>query len=178
MKNRLIFMDNLRYALVFCVVLQHAGNAYNNTVWWPVSEGEASLMVQRLSAYLDAFTMPLFFYIAGYFALPTVQRKDPMAFLSGKCKRLGIPWLVCSLCICPILPLVYHYTRDGFILTKHYRDLWCEVMNNGVSPDVGIIPSMNELMMQNQFYQRCMWFLSLLILFFIIFALVLQRIFN
>ena len=35
----------------------------------------------------------------------------------------------------------------------------------------GSFPSMNDLMIQNQFYQRYMWFLSLLILFFLIFSL-------
>ena len=43
-------------------------------------------------------------------------------------------------------------------------------MQNGLQFNVGIIPSMNELMMNNLFYQRYMWFISLLILFFFIFA--------
>jgi glucan biosynthesis protein C len=115
--------------------------------------------------------MPILFYIAGYFSLPTLRKGGPAPFVKGKFKRLGIPWLVCILTVCPALPLVYHYVRNGLKLTKNYWDLWLEVMKNGLSLDVRIIPSMNELMMQNLFYQRYMWFLSLLILFFLIFFL-------
>jgi glucan biosynthesis protein C len=75
MNPRLIFMDNLRYALVLCVVLQHSGNAYSSLSWWPVSEPESSLIADWLTAILDTFTMPFLFYIAGYFALPTLQKK-------------------------------------------------------------------------------------------------------
>ena len=171
MDHRIIFMDNLRYALVLCVVLQHAGNAYSPLNWWPVSESESSLAADWLTAFLDAFTMPFLFYIAGYFALPTVRGKGPAYFVKGKFKRLGIPCLVCILTVCPALPLVYHYTRNGLKLTENYWEVWLQVMKNGLSFDVRIIPSMNELMMRNQFYQRYMWFLSLLILFFLIFCL-------
>ncbi len=171
MDHRLIFMDNLRYTLVLCVVLQHAGNAYSHLSWWPVSESEFSLVAGWLTAFLDAFTMPFLFYIAGYFALQALRRKGPASFVKGKFKRLGIPWLVCILTVCPALPLVYHYARNGLKLTENYWDLWLEVMKSGLSLDVRIIPSMNELMMRNQFYQRYMWFLSLLILFFLIFCL-------
>jgi glucan biosynthesis protein C len=171
MNHRLVFMDNLRYGLVLCVVLQHAGNAYNLLGWWPVSESESSLVADWLTAFLDSFTMPFLFYIAGYFALPTLRRKGSAVFVKGKFKRLGIPWLVCILTVCPALPLVYHYARNGLKLTENYWDLWLKVMKSGLSLDVRIIPSMNELMMQNQFYQRYMWFLSLLILFFLIFWL-------
>jgi hypothetical protein len=67
---------------------------------------------------------------------------------------------------------VYRYARNGLKLTENYWDLWLKVMKSGLSLDVRIIPSMNELMMRNQFYQRYMWFLSMLVLFFLIFCLV------
>ena len=41
---------------------------------------------------------------------------------------------------------------------------------NATEFNVGIIYSMNELMQNNQFYQRYMWFLSLLLLFFFVFS--------
>ncbi len=45
-------------------------------------------------------------------------------------------------------------------------------MKNAAGFDVGIIYSMNELMQNNQFYQRYMWFLSLLLLFFFVFSII------
>jgi len=168
--GRVIFFDNLRLFLVVCVVLQHAANAYNGLDWWPVAEPGADLVVGGLAAVLDAFTMPLLFYVAGYFAVPTMEKKGFWRFITGKLKRLGLPWLIITLTICPLLPLVYHYTRDGLILTASYWEVWLELFKNALRFKVGLIPSTNELMMANGFYQRYMWFLSVLIPFFLIFA--------
>jgi len=171
-ENRVIFFDNLRYLLVLCVVLQHSSNAYNNLIWWPVADGNTSIIVEWLSALIDAFAMPLLFYIAGYFALPTIQKKGVSPFLIGKLKRLGIPWLICILTICPVLPLIYHYTRNNLTVSTSYWDLWAVLMKNAAEFNVGIIYSINELMQNNQFYQRYMWFLSLLLLFFFVFSII------
>jgi hypothetical protein len=129
-------------------------------------------VVGWLRSLIDAFAMPLLFYIAGYFAVPTIKKKGVANFLKGKLKRLGIPWLICILAICPILPLVYHYTRDGLTLSTSYWDLWLALMKNAADFNIGIIYSMNALMQNNQFYQRYMWFLSLLLLFFFVFSVV------
>lgn len=170
--NRVIFFDNLRYFLVLCVVLQHSSNAYSNLIWWPVADNDTSIIADWLRAFIDAFAMPLLFYIAGYFAIPTIQKKGVAPFLTGKLKRLGIPWLISILTICPVLPLIYHYTRNNLTLSTSYWDLWLSLMNNAAELNIGIIYSMNELMKNNQFYQRYMWFLSLLILFFFVFSII------
>ena len=171
-ENRVIFFDNLRYLFVLCVVLIHSGQAYTNMAkWWPVSD-QTSKIIDPLFFLLNTFSLPLLFYIAGYFAVPVIQKKGIGPFLKGKLKRLGIPWLVCILTICPVLPLVYHYTRNDFTLSMSYWDLWVLLMRNMAELNVSIINSMNELMKNNLFYQRYMWFLSLLLLFFFIFAAV------
>jgi hypothetical protein len=43
-------------------------------------------------------------------------------------------------------------------------------MKNAAEFNIGIIYSMKELMQNNEFYQRYMWFLSLLLLFFFVFS--------
>jgi hypothetical protein len=171
-QSRVVFFDNLRYLFVICVILQHSSNAYNDHLtWWPVSDSSSSLIAGWLAAFLDSFTMPLLFYIAGYFAVPTMQKKGVKRFLIGKLKRLGIPWLICILTICPLVPLIYHYTRSDFTVTMGYWDLWVTLLKNAAELNVGVIVSMNELLMNNDFYQRYMWFLSLLLLFFFVFSL-------
>ena len=171
-ENRVILFDNLRYLFVLCVVLLHSGQAYTNMVkWWPVSD-QTSKIIDPLFFLLNTFSIPLLFYIAGYFAVPVMQKKGIGSFLKGKLKKLGIPWLVCILTICPVLPLVYHYTRNNFTLSMSYWDLWVLLMRNMAELNVGIISSMSALMKNNIFYQRYMWFLSLLLLFFFIFAAV------
>ena len=166
-ENRVIFFDNLRFLLVLCVVLEHSSNAYRNLIWWPVADGNTSIFAEGLGAFTDAFAMPLLFFIAGYFAVPVIRKKGVASFLKGKLKRLGIPWLICILTICPIVPLVYHYTRDNFVVSTSYWSLWTDLMADAADLNIGIILSMNELMQINLFYQRYMWFLSLLLLFFV-----------
>jgi hypothetical protein len=140
--------------------------------WWPVSESDSSIALGLLCVVLNGFTMPLLFYVAGYFALPTIQKHGISSFIKGKLKRLGIPWIVCTLTICPILPLIYHYTRDHLTLSTSYLDLWIILMKNFAQFNVGMITSMDKLMMNNGFYQRYMWFISLLLLFFFVFSII------
>ena len=169
--NRLFFLDNLRLFLVLCVVLEHSSHAYTNMTWWPVSDAAKSNIAVWLSAFTDAFAMPMLFYIAGYFAIPTIRKKGVAAFYIGKLKRLGIPWLICILTVCPILPLIFHYTRSKGSFSMSYWELWRDIMRNAFQFDVGIIYSIDELMKNNLFYQRYMWFLSLLLLFFLLFGI-------
>lgn len=168
---RLVFLDNLRLFLVLCVVLEHSSHAYTHMTWWPVADFAKSNIAAWLSAFTDAFVMPFLFYIAGYFAIPAIRKKGVKAFYIGKLKRLGIPWLICILTVCPVVPLVFHYTRNNFTFSVSYWELWRDIMRNAFEFDVGIIYSMNELMKNNLFYQRYMWFLSLLLLFFLIFGI-------
>jgi len=169
-ENRVIFFDNLRWLFVLFVILEHSSNAYRNLIWWPVADTDTSIIAGWVSAFSDAFAMPLLFYVAGYFAIPTIRKRGTLLFLRGKLKRLGIPWLLCILTICPVLPLIYHFTRNGLSLTMSYWDLWVALLKNAAEFNVGLIVSMNDLMMNNHFYQRYMWFLSLLLVFFFVFA--------
>ena len=171
-ENRAIFFDNLRFLLVIFVVLEHSSNAYRNLIWWPVADDSTSIFPEYLGAFTDAFAMPLLFFIAGYFAVPVIRKKGVGGFLKGKLKRLGIPWLICILTICPIVPLIYHYTRDNFAVSTSYWNLWVELMGNAADFNTGVVLSMNHLMQNNLFYQRYMWFLSLLLLFFFVFGAV------
>ena len=168
--DRVVFLDNLRYAFVLCVVMEHACNAYRGLAWWPVADPAISLPVQMLSGFFDVFSMPLLFYVAGYFALPSIRKKNIGAFLADKLERLGIPWLVCVLTVVPAMALIYHATRQGLAGAQRFWGMWREVMASALSFDVGIVPSMDRLMAVNGFYQRYMWFLSLLIAMFFIFA--------
>ena len=169
--NRVTFLDNLRYLFVFGVVLQHASNAYIDMDWWPVTDG-SSWAVGIFNAFFDSFLMPALFFISGYFALPSIRKRNTGLFIKGKLKRLGIPWLIIILTVCPILPLIYHYTRDGMKHTSSYWQTWVAVMQNMIGLDIGILPPMNELMQNDQFYQRYMWFLGLLLVFFVLFAFI------
>jgi len=170
-QNRVIFLDNLRYFFVVCVVLLHSATSYSNVLtWWPVVDKNTGILSIVISAYIDASAILLLFFIAGFFAVPTIQKHGFGPFLTGKLKRLGIPWLVCILVVGPVLPLIYHYTRDGLTLSMSYWDRWLVLMNHAAEFNVGVIKSMDLLKQNDRFFQRYMWFISLLLLFFILFG--------
>jgi len=169
--DRVTFFDNLRYLFVFGVVLQHASMAYNYSNWWPVVD-ESSMVVGVFTGFFDGFLMPSLFFISGYFAIPSIRKRTISQFIHGKLRRLGIPWLVCTLFIGPILPLVYHYTRNGLILSVSYWRTWLAIMNNAISFDFRVLPQMEQVMQNDLFYQRYMWFIGLLIAFFLIFSFI------
>ncbi len=169
--DRVIFFDNLRYLFVFGVVLQHASMAYLYSSWWPVAD-EPSIFVGFFTGFFDGFLMPSLFFISGYFAIPSIRKKTISQFIRGKLRRLGIPWLVCTLFIGPIVPLVYHYTRNGLILSSSYGRSWLAVMNNAIGFDLGILPPMRQVLQNDLFYQRYMWFVGLLVAFFLIFSFI------
>ena len=168
--NRVVFLDNLRYLFVIGVVIQHATMAYMPSTWWPVAD-EPSLLVSAFTGFFDGFLMPSLFFIAGFFAVPSIMNKPVLQFIKGKLRRLGIPWLACTLFIGPVLPLIYHYTRNDMTLAASYGHTWLALMKNALSFDIGLLPSMTQVMENDLFYQRYMWFISLLLLFFLIFSL-------
>jgi glucans biosynthesis protein C len=170
-ENRVIFLDNLRYFFVICIVFLHSAGSYSNVLsWWPVIDKNTSIAATMISAFIDASAILILFFIAGFFAIPTMEKHGIGSFLKGKMKRLGIPWLICILVICPVLPLVYHFTRDGLVLSMSYWDRWLLLMHHTAEFNVGVIKSMDLLKKNDQFFQRYMWFISLLLLFFVLFG--------
>jgi glucan biosynthesis protein C len=138
--GRLIFFDNLRYLFVLFVVVEHSAHAWDGLDWWAVAEPGISLLAAWLAAFSDVFAMPLLFYIAGYFALPNLQKKGLAGFVVGKLKRLGIPWLICILVVTPIFLLIYHYTRGGMSLSQSYLAIWLEEMHKALQFNYGLHP--------------------------------------
>ena len=135
--SRVVYLDNLRYLFVIGVVIQHATMAYMPSTWWPVAD-EPSLLVSAFTGFFDGFLMPSLFFIAGFFAIPSMINKSVPQFIKGKFRRLGIPWLACTLFIGPVLPLIYHYTRDNMTLAASYGHTWLALMKNALSFDIGL----------------------------------------
>jgi len=124
---------------------------------------------------LDSFIMPVLFFIAGYFALNSIRQKTLDAFIVSKLKRLGIPWLFVVFFLVPVMPYLYHYTRAAAPLS-----FW--IFWKGFVESVGdfnlivVDPNQfaNDMNLMNGFSHHHLWFISLLLFFFIGFALLYQ----
>jgi fucose 4-O-acetylase-like acetyltransferase len=110
----MLYIDNLRTALITVVVLGHLSGSYGvEAGWMYVESGEVSQVVSDLETLLAivlvTFAMGLFFLIAGYFTPAAYDRKGTKQFLLDRLKRLGIPWLIYEVFITPLV----HYAVDS-----------------------------------------------------------------
>ncbi len=164
-----MFFDNVRSLTVLLVVMFHAGISYSNVVpWWYVVDSSRSLLFDVFTAILAVFMMPILFFVAGYFALPSLQEKGPTDFLKSKFKRFGIPWLLGVFFLVPIMPYVRHYMRsmDNGEVARGYWRFWVASMRSS-----GWFRYAPVNLLEDRFYPGYFWFISLLLGFFIVLCL-------
>jgi len=162
--NRIGYFDNIRYLMVLLVVVFHSACGYsNNTQWWAVDDANSTFFDYLLSV-LGVFLMPTLFFIAGYFALPSLQQKGKWLFIRSKLKRLGIPWLLGVVLMVPIYNFINLYSRDYPISLLSLWSRFVENIKGALSLHTGFITS------SLQFHHQHFWFISLLFVFFILFA--------
>jgi glucans biosynthesis protein C len=163
-RNHIIFWNKLRVFAVLAVVVQHASVAYSTYVpWWYVTEQAKSALCNLVLSVTDGFTMPVLFFIAGYFALPSLGRHGPVGFMAGKLKRLGIPLVALTICYCPIISYVDYLDKGG---SRGYLDFW-----------LGLLPSIldwrfdyfvgpdDAIRTKGILWSYHLWFLALLLVF-------------
>ena len=124
-KPRLLYLDNLRTAVITLVVLGHVAVSYGaGGDWYLHGEGRASLLafvlMLPLMAIGAAFMMGLLFLIAGYFTPRSCDRKGPGPFLVDRLKRLGIPLLLFAIVINPLIEYLVE-THTGKFQGSYWR---------------------------------------------------------
>jgi len=162
--NRSQFFDMVRNLAMLSVVLFHAVAAYSTvTPHWSVHNG-SSIIADIIREVFDVFMMPIFFFVAGYFALPSLLRKGAWQFLTGKFNRLGIPWLFAIFAIIPIFQYLGQMKSAGGQSRQPFLEYWITYLRGFGTFRIG--PLTPESV--NQWHY---WFISLLLVFFIAFAL-------
>jgi glucan biosynthesis protein C len=157
--TRIAFLDHLRYLMVLLVVVYHSVAAYSTVApHWTVHDARffAANIIREL---LDVFMMPVLFFVAGYFALPVLEKKGTWWFLKDKVIRLLVPWAVLVLVVTPLL----FYDQPGQ-LVRPFRSYWLWY--------VGRFHGELGFLLPTQPNQNIFWFLSLLFIFFVLFALI------
>jgi glucan biosynthesis protein C len=96
-RPRLFFIDNLRIILITLIIMIHLSITYGGEGSWYYKEGQADTLSSTLLTWhnctIQAFSMGLFFMIAGCFTPSSYDRKGPRQFLKDRLLRLGIPIL-------------------------------------------------------------------------------------
>jgi glucan biosynthesis protein C len=117
-RSRLLYIDNVRTALITLVVLGHVAITYGAEGDWYYSEaGEettaAFVIIMPLLAIGAAFLLGLFFMIAGYFTPRAYDRKRAGLFIVDRFKRLGLPLLFYEVVIRPLINCAVD-VHDGY----------------------------------------------------------------
>jgi len=162
--NHMFFFDMVRNLAMLSVVLFHAAGAYSTvTPYWPVHDG-SSIVADGIRELFEVFMMPVFFFLAGYFALPSLYKQGTRRFLTGKFRRLGVPWL---LALFVIIPMTLHFTRvqaNPNLVHQPFWQYWLTYLADFGTFRVGLL-SVDKT---NQMH---FWFLSLLLTFFTAFGI-------
>lgn len=151
-QNRIEFLDSLKAFIILLVVVLHASVIYMKRApeWWYVVDTQNSLFFTLLTLLINVPIMAMMFFIAGYFALKSLQKKGIQHYIKNKSIRIGVPWAIGAIMLAPIAGYFIHFSRDlpmeffQFIFYDHWV---------------------------NSYQQSVYWFLGVLFTFFLILAL-------
>jgi peptidoglycan/LPS O-acetylase OafA/YrhL len=134
--SRVCYIDNLRVLLTCLVVLHHLAITYGAPGNWyfknPQTSELATMTLLPFVATNSAFLMGFFFLIAAYFTPGSLARKGFGRFLGDRLLRLGIPLLLYTVVLSPVMGTIVGVHGDGFegsyaeYLGQHYAD-WVDI---------------------------------------------------
>ena len=166
--QRIIFLDKIRYTMVLGVVILHAACAYATIIpWWSVLESDRREIFDLLISVLDIYQMPTLYFLADCFALSSLNRRGISGFIMAKLKRLGLPLLLVGIFFVPVMPYIgYALRADQPIGFFHY---WWMQMNTAVDWHwIHITTPEIAARHAQDFSQWHLWFISLLLIFFLL----------
>ncbi|MBP5654092.1 MAG: acyltransferase [Clostridiales bacterium] len=112
--RRLDYIDNLRWILVFLLILYHVCMAYNT---W----GEAnyiffdrSKIAGAVVTFISPWFMPAMFLLAGVSSRYSMNRRGIKVFMRERLLRLGVPLIFGIAVLNPVLSYVADVTHNGY----------------------------------------------------------------
>ncbi len=149
-RTRLFYLDRLRFFTIFLVICLHSAMTYMVYVpkWWYVIDQERNLFFTLVVLALDVFLMPTMFFLAGYFALPSLLHRGTGAYLASKFRRIGVPWVLGWVLVAPVLA---------------YRS-WISME----LPTEGFVHFLRNHFFGPVYQQGPYWFLGVLLIFFVL----------
>ncbi len=153
---RVAFLDHIRYLMVLLVVAYHSVASYSTVApHWP-DHDTPFLAADIIRELFDVFMMPVLFFVAGYFALRSLEKKGVGAFLRDKVARLLVPW---TLAVLVFMPLLFY--SKGEPTVSPFSRYWLSYLGGFETQLSIVLPEAN---------QAVYWFVSLLFTIFVLFA--------
>lgn len=98
--TRECYLDNLRGILMVMGIVLHAAAGFSSNSGWLInypSDFQTSTFLNGINAGIHSFRMPLFFMVAGYFAMLVIGKVGGKMFIQQRLLRIALPLLVCML---------------------------------------------------------------------------------
>ncbi len=113
-QERLPALDLLRFTVVVLVVLHHVAISFMSFApeWWYVVNQERSPVFLFEVILGDTFLMPAMFFASGLVTRPSLERRPGGEFLRQRFWRIGLPWILGTVLLAPILTYVGVRSRD------------------------------------------------------------------
>jgi fucose 4-O-acetylase-like acetyltransferase len=113
--RRLVPIDNLKAVLVAWVIAGHAFLGYAAMGGWPYDEVAETTLPRTLELFLEMvigptalFVIGTFFFLSGLLAPHSLAQHGPGGFVRQRLLRLGLPWLLFTLLIWPLVMWAAH----------------------------------------------------------------------
>jgi glucan biosynthesis protein C len=164
--KKLLFIDNLRIALIILVLAHHAGQPYGPTGgFWYIENPVRASILGAFFTVNRSFFMSLFFMISGYFLPASFDRKGARDFLIDRFRRLGVPLLVFFNAVIPVMMYIYylnfrHYGPLPFLM--YYSHVY---FGRGARPSDWSGPSWPDMNFAH------LWFVEHLLVFAVCYAI-------
>ncbi len=117
---RIDALDALRGGAMLLGVCLHGSIAYMTGrvrgLLWVVQDRQTSFVFDILFWWLHSFRLPVFFFLAGYFAALVEDARGPGALLAQRVRRLLVPFLVGCLVL---LPISFYIWAGGWLVAGH-----------------------------------------------------------
>jgi len=140
--------------MIFLVVLLHAGIVYESAgggaLFWIVDDPSTNRLCGILNLILDIVVMTAIFFVSGFFASLSIQKKSGWSFLKTRIRRLIVPWIFAVFTLMPLYKFIFLYSRN--IPQEHWTTYFH--FSNGI------------------FSQSWLWFLPVLFLFDVLYLVI------
>jgi surface polysaccharide O-acyltransferase-like enzyme len=114
--ERIPWIDNLRTVTILLVVLYHVGGVYEAAgLWgwfWIVDDPATITWVGIPGIVFDIVMMPTLFFVSGYLTAASLEKRTGRQFLTGRLKRLMVPWVIAVTTLIPIYKIIFLCSRN------------------------------------------------------------------
>jgi glucan biosynthesis protein C len=113
-------IDWLRVFAVYLLFVFHVGKVFDPAPFYHIRNADLSFTMLVLCGFISLWHMPLFFLLAGWSAVASLQARGYRPFLGERVRKLAIPLLAGSVLLGP--PIKYLELRSG--LDLNHAGLW------------------------------------------------------